>query len=243
MAKIVVPDCNNCPKKDGNCCKGCFQGEKTNIFNCLTDKELDYLIRCKKQIQYEPGEIIVKQNDSTNFGLCLKEGFAKVHVESEKNNNLIVQLAIRSDFICGGSIFNELNHTYSVTALTPVTCCLIDSLTFKELISANREFANEILMHKSRQYDYYLQKLIHITQKYAPGRIADTLLYLKNEIFKCNPFTAPLNRQELADMTNLAKENFIRGLKEFEESDVIAVKGNTFEILKEDILLEISKNG
>ena len=44
-------------------------------------------------------------------------------------------------------------------------------------------------------------------------------------------------------MTNLARENFISGLKEFEESDVVAVRGNTFEILKEDILLEISKNG
>jgi CRP-like cAMP-binding protein len=243
MAKIVVPNCDNCSKKEGNCCKGCFTEKKTNIFNSLTDYELDVLIRGKKQIQYEPGEIIVKQNDATNFGLCVKEGFAKVHVESEKNNNLIIQLAIRRDFICGGSIFNELNHTYSVTALTPVTCCLIDSSTFKKLISSNQEFANEILIHKSKQYHYYLQKLIQITQKYAPGRIADTLLYLKNEIFRSNPFTAPLTRQELAEMSNLARENFIRGLKEFEDSDIIAVRRNTFEILKEDILLEISKNG
>ena len=44
-------------------------------------------------------------------------------------------------------------------------------------------------------------------------------------------------------MSNLARENFIRGLKEFKESDIIAIKGNTIEILKEDVLQEISKNG
>jgi CRP/FNR family transcriptional regulator len=76
-----------------------------------------------------------------------------------------------------------------------------------------------------------------------PGRVADTLLYLKNNIFETNPYDFILSKQELADMSGMTKESFIRSLKEFEDSGLIHHTRNTIEILKENELLEISKNG
>ena len=76
-----------------------------------------------------------------------------------------------------------------------------------------------------------------------PGRVADTLLYLKNTIFEKNPFEFVLSKQELADMSGMTKESFIRSLKEFEDSGLIHHTRNTIEILKETELTEISKNG
>jgi CRP/FNR family transcriptional regulator len=76
-----------------------------------------------------------------------------------------------------------------------------------------------------------------------PGRVADTLLYLKNNIFETNPFDFVLSKQELADMSGMTKESFIRSLKEFEDSGLIHHSRNTIEILKESELIEISKNG
>jgi CRP/FNR family transcriptional regulator len=76
-----------------------------------------------------------------------------------------------------------------------------------------------------------------------PGRVADLLLYLKNEIFLCNPFNTRLSRQELADMTGMTMESFIRILKEFKVSGIIAVDGSNIHILDEEALMLISRKG
>ena len=81
------------------------------------------------------------------------------------------------------------------------------------------------------------------TQKYMPGRVADTLLYFKDEVFKSDNFTVPLTRTELAEMSNMTKESFVRILNSFKESKVINSKGNEIEILDPDQLTSISKNG
>jgi len=88
-----------------------------------------------------------------------------------------------------------------------------------------------------------LNNLVGITQKYMPGRVADLLLYLKNEIFLSNPFITRLSRQELADMTGMTMESFIRILKEFKSSEIIAVEGSNINILDEEALTLISKKG
>ena len=88
-----------------------------------------------------------------------------------------------------------------------------------------------------------LNTLVSLTQKYMPGRVADTLLYLKNEIYNENPFTYNLNKQEFAEMSDMTKESFIRNMKELELSGIIRQGRNTIEILNEEELVRISKNG
>lgn len=85
--------------------------------------------------------------------------------------------------------------------------------------------------------------LINLIHKYMPGRVADTLLFLKNEIHGSNPYQFVLTKQELADMSGMTKESFIRNLKEFEDSGIIQHTRNSINILKEEDLIEISKNG
>jgi CRP/FNR family transcriptional regulator len=76
-----------------------------------------------------------------------------------------------------------------------------------------------------------------------PGRVAETLLYLKNDIYKNSKFNIDLSRQELADMSNMTKESLVRILQQFKESNIIKAQGSEIEILDESSLFNISKNG
>lgn len=243
MAKTVISSCDNCILKEGNCCKGCFRGKKENIFNHLTDKELDFLVKNKKQVQFDPGEVIISQNAQSNFGLCFKEGISKLSVKTEKNTNFIVKLITRREFICGGSMMPQYSSPFSITALSTVTCCMIEPKAFTKLFFSNKEFANQLLSNVSIERQYYINRINNITQKYAPGRIADTLLYLKNEVFNSNSFSVPLQRIELAELSSLALASFVRGLMDFKKSKIIDVNGNNIEILKEDALIAFSEHG
>lgn len=243
MAKIVEDACNNCQKRENGCCKGCFEVHKRHVFAPLSSEEVDFLIDDKKQIIYNPGETIIKQNTSSTSVVCIKEGLAKIYIESNTGKNVIVKIASDGDFITGGGLFNGSVQHFSISALTKVECCIISSSKLTSLFSENNEFAVALLRNHTKQNNYLLQKLVDHTQKYMPGRVADTLLYLTNEIFKETSFKVPLTRSELAEMSNMTKESFVRILQQFKESNIIKTQGNNIDILDINSLRDISKNG
>ncbi|HKI88718.1 MAG TPA: helix-turn-helix domain-containing protein [Draconibacterium sp.] len=241
--KVLKDNCPSCQMLDTGYCKGCFTKDEYSIFKSLTDDELDYLFEGKQQIKYNTGETIIKQNTSSTYVICVKEGFAKVYIEGAAGKKIIIKLIRRLDFVSGGgSVYGNVRKI-TISAITPVTCCVIDSSKLKKLFSENSQFAVELLRHHTKYSNNLLEKLVNLTQKYMPGRVADTLLYLKNDIYNSKSFTIPLTRQDLADMSNMTKESFVRILQEFKISELIKVQRNTFTIIDEEGLTAISKNG
>jgi CRP-like cAMP-binding protein len=232
--------CSNCKDR---CCAKCFDDGEDSIFNCLTTAELELLVKEKRHIHFNAGETILKQNTSASHIVCIKSGLAKILAEGNGDKNLILRLVASHAVLTGGGLFiDEVRH-FTVQAVTEVDCCFIDSDKIYELVSRNSQFAFELLKLNNRQNIQMLDNLVGITQKYMPGRVADLLLYLKNEVFLCNPFNSRLSRQELADMTGMTMESFIRILKEFKTSDIITVDGSNIHILDEESLTTISKKG
>lgn len=236
----VVEGCMKCTD---SCCSRCFSIGDDNIFNCLTEEELKTLVVEKRHVHFKAGETIIKQNTSASHVVCIKNGLAKIIAEGEGDKKLILRLVTTRSILTGGGIFiNEIRH-FTVQAVTEVECCFIDSEKIYELISKNSQFAFELLKLNNRQNIEMLNNLVGITQKYMPGRVSDLLLHLKNQIFKTNPFDTRLSRHELADMTSMTMESFIRILKEFKSAGIIAVEGSNIHIIDEDALVVISRKG
>lgn len=213
------------------------------MFDSLTPEELYYLVGDKNQITYKPGEIIIKQNTTSTYAICIREGIAKMYADGLNGKNFVIKLINKLDFVTGGDLFDGNLHRITISAITPVTCCLIDSEKLISLFAKKEEFAAEILKYHTNQSNELLSKLINLTQKYMPGRVADTLLYLKNEICKSNLIDIPLSRKDMAEMSNMTPESFVRILKDFKNSGHIKTHVNTIEIVEENALLSISKNG
>jgi CRP-like cAMP-binding protein len=208
-----------CLKCKDNCCARCFDAGEESIFNCLTDEEMELLVKEKRHIHFNAGETILKQNTSASHIVCIKNGLAKIISEGDGDKKLILRLVVTHSILTGGGIFvDEIRH-FTVQAVTEVDCCFIDTEKIYELVSKNSQFAFELL------------------------RVADLLLYLKNEIFLSNPFNTRLSRKELADMCGMTMESFIRILKEFKSSEILTVDGTTIHVVDEEALQLISKKG
>lgn len=232
--------CLNCKDR---CCVRCFDEGEDNIFNCLTTEELELMVKGKQHVHFNAGETILKQNTSASHIVCIKSGLSKIIAEGDGDKKLILRLVTAHSILTGGGIFvDEIRH-FTVQAVTEVECCFINSEKIFELVSKNSQFAFELLKLNNRQNIQMLNNLVGITQKYMPGRVADLLLILKNEVFISNPFNSRLSRKELADMCGMTMESFIRILKEFKSSGIIAVEGSNIQILEEEALQLISKKG
>lgn len=235
-----IEDCINCAK---SCCMRCLPEAESSIFECLSKEDMDYLMTCKRNVVFNPGETIIKQNTSTTHFVCMKEGLAKVVAEGANGKNVILKLISTHSLVTAGGVISDDIRHFTVTALTTVECCFIDSTRLHTILARNSKFAYELLKYNNKQNIEMLNTLIGLTQKYMPGRVADTLLYLKNKIYQANPFHYKLSKQEFAEMSGMTKESFIRNMKELEVSGILKQSRNEIEILNEPELIKISKNG
>jgi len=86
-------------------------------------------------------------------------------------------------------------------------------------------------------------RMVNLSQKRMSGRVADVLLYFSNEIFNSDEYEMIFSRQELGEMTSMAKECVVRILKEFEDSGVIYSDSSKVKILDREKLIQISEKG
>ena len=240
---VPLNECDKCEGCKNDCCFNRRDCGDTHIFNTLTKEELHFLMDNKRQIKFRPGETVIKQNTPLTHLICIRSGLAKVVSEGPKGKNLILQIIKENNiFTGGGAIIDDFRH-FTVAAVTNVDCCFIDTSKLFVLLTKNSTFAVALLKHCNAQHLKMLNSLISLTHKYIPGRVADTLLNLKNQVFSSNPYQFVFSKQELADMSGMTKESFIRSLKELEDSGIIKHSRNMVEIMKEEELAEISKNG
>ncbi|MCB0688602.1 MAG: Crp/Fnr family transcriptional regulator [Saprospiraceae bacterium] len=200
-------------------------------FSYLTHDELELLDQNKNIVNYNPGEIIVKQGSSMTHLLSFYSGLAKIYLEGINGHNLILQLIKGSDFFIGPGMYTDFKHHTSIAAITRSTACFVDIHLYLEIMNRNPAFANQSLKAENIKKIDALKKIVSLTQKQMPGRIADALLYLHDNIYGTNPFRIDISRKDLADMTALSKESVIRILKQFRDDEIIDVKGSKIEIL------------
>ena len=86
-------------------------------------------------------------------------------------------------------------------------------------------------------------RLIHLTQKQMPGRMADALIYLKDDIFKQLKYPMILSRADLAELSSMSKESAVKILRDFQKDGLIRISDHEIEILDYDTLLKISRIG
>lgn len=238
--RVVFENCKNC---QNNCCKACLQSNGGTIFKSLTKEEIDALFENKQQIKFKAGETILKQNTDSSHLICIRKGIAKLFVEGVREKNLILKIIRDPDIIISGGILVKSIRPYTVSAISEVECCFINIEKIIHMLFTNASFAISFLGNYHQQYNQMFGTLVNLTQKYMPGRVADTLLYLKNQVLCSNPFILPLSRQELAEMSAMTKESLVRILTEFKHSNLIKTEGRMIEIIDEQALTEISKNG
>jgi CRP/FNR family transcriptional regulator len=87
------------------------------------------------------------------------------------------------------------------------------------------------------------QKVINLTQKKMHGRLAEALLYFADNLFLSDNYEMVLSRQELGEMTNMAKESVVRIMGELEDEKIIESTPRSVKILDRNKLRIISEKG
>jgi len=222
-------------------CKKCDL--KSNLFCFLTDEQLNSINESRLEVHYKKGELILKKGGPLTHIICISKGLAKVNLENNNGKQVLLGLIKPVEFIAGPGFLIDEQHHFTVSAIEDTEACFIDIRTYKEVMSKNPEFLMELVKYLNKHIIRYFNKINNLAHKHMHGKMADTLLYLADEVYHSDVFETYLTRQDLADMSAMTKESSIRILKEFKEDGIIDFNNARFKILKKDSLLQISKNG
>jgi len=224
-----------------NNCETCTHGWKN--FQNLTKEELNLINENRYEATFKPGETIIKQGSPASNALFMASGMAKAYIEGPNGKNFILSIALPERLILGPGAYVDSRHTYSVAAITTVQACFINIDIFKQLVRFNGAFAEGLLEDISEKSLGTLGRMVSLSQKKMHGRLADGLLYFADVVFKSDEYEMILSRQELGEMTNMAKECVVRILKELEDSGIIYSDSSKIRILDREKLIRISQKG
>ena len=222
-------------------CETCTRRWKN--FQHLTKEELRLVNENRYEATFKPGEIILKQGSPASNALFIATGMAKTYIEGLNGKNFIISIALPGRLIHGPGAYVDSRHTYTVAAITTVQACFINFEVFKQIVRINGAFAEGLLEDISAKSLGSLTRMVNLSQKKMHGRLADALLYFSDVVFKNDEYEMILSRQELGEMTNMAKECVVRILKELEDSGVIYSDSSKIKIIDREKLIQISVKG
>ena len=231
MAKIIKQnDCNQCKKK-------------IEVFKVLRDEDFKIIEEKRYEVLYHAGETIFKQGTSFTHTVCILEGLVKVYLETRKRKNFILSLIGPGEMLGSPGMFTDNMHHFSVVAVEDTLACHVERQVIEEVIRNNALFAIEMQKKSNMRDIRHYRKFRTLAQKQMPGRVAEVILYLYDAVYKSNPYTLTISRQDIADIASITKEGTIRVLKDFKDAGLISLNGNELKILNEKALYNISENG
>ncbi|MDP1623733.1 MAG: Crp/Fnr family transcriptional regulator [Bacteroidales bacterium] len=230
----------NCQNPERHCI-GCEF--KSPLFYFLTTDELNLVEKNKITVHFKKGETIRKQGTYMSHVISVNSGLAKLYLEGIEQRNAIIRIVKPTNFIGGPGIYLDQRHHFTITALMDTTICFIDVAVFTDIIDKNKIFAHEFMKDFSKNILSVYNRLLILTQKQMPGRMADTLLYLFDEIFESNSFSMHLSRQDISELSGMSKDSAIKILREFQHDGIIHLTENQMKLLDPEKLNMISKTG
>lgn len=218
----------------------------SNFFSVLSTEELDLLYNDSSSKNIKKGETIFKEGDTPSGLIYLKAGSAKVFKFGAGNREQIVRLARESSFIGYKALFAGTTHTSSSSAIEESEIIIFHKNSLFRVIKSNPEFSMNIIQALASEISFNFNRMINLTQKHIRGRIAESLLLLKEIYGKMNDgktLNVKFTRENIAHFSNMTTSNAIRTLRAFEKEELIATENKYIKLLNEEALIKISNQG
>jgi len=223
----------------------CIDNPKS-VFTVLTPKEKEFLKQNYTCAFYKKGEVIFKEGDKPMGLMILAEGKVKIFKEGVGGREQIVRMAKPVGFIGYRALFAGENHTATAVAIEDCISCIVDKESVYRVIRSNAELSISIIQSFASELGFSHARTVTLTQKHIRGRLAESLIFLKNTYdYEDDGLTIKiyLSREDVANLSNMTTSNAIRTLSTFAQEGVISIDGRKIRILDLHKLERISELG
>lgn len=221
--------------------KSCTQCE-LGCNKLFTANDLTLLDSNKSNLDFEPGEVIIKQGGLVSNILKLHQGLVKIVLEDRNDKNTILGIANEGDFIALPALGQINKYPYSIVALTRVNVCQIRRETMLDIMQQNASVNNFLTNWFSKQIIELGQKVNVLSNRNNHGKLATTLLYLY-ENFNQYQIFEKITRKELAEFASISLESANKILLQLKNDKIIDMNNKNLIILQPELIKRLSTIG
>ena len=222
-----------------------FSASLAEVWRVLTDKERE-ILRNNSTIQhFKRNELIYCEGDEPKDMMCLLKGKVKIFKEGVGGRSQIIRMIKPVQYFGYRANFAQEDYLTNASAFESSTVCLIPMTVVRELIMGNPNLAMFFIRQLSIDLGVADERTVNLTQKHIRGRLAESLLFLKESygLEEDATLSIYLSREDLANLSNMTTSNAIRTLSTFVSEHIIAIDGRKIKLIEEEKLKKISRMG
>ncbi|WP_298553807.1 Crp/Fnr family transcriptional regulator [uncultured Algibacter sp.] len=218
--------------KNANRCENCIV-RQFNDLHALNRDELSEVSKAKVSKIIKKGDILFEEGEKLNGVFCIRDGVSKLSKLSSNGKDQIVKLATKGEVIGQSSVIADEKVNLSATALNDMQVCFIPKEKIVNPLKANPKFTLEVLKTVVSDLKDSNDTIINLSQKNVKQRIAQTLIYLKNNYGEDNEgyLSMSLSREDLSSVVGTATESCIRSVSAMKKEGYILISNKKTKIL------------
>ncbi|MCD8261070.1 MAG: Crp/Fnr family transcriptional regulator [Bacteroides sp.] len=195
---------------------------------------------------YKKNETIYCEGETPKHLMCLLSGKVKIFKDGVGGRSQIVRMIKLAEYFGYRAYFANEGYVTAATAFEPSVICMIPMEVITTLISQNNALGLFFIKQLSVDLGIADERTVNLTQKHIRGRLAESLLFLKDSYGleeDESTLSIYLSREDLANLSNMTTSNAIRTLSNFAAERIISIDGRKIKIIDEEKLRKISKIG
>ena len=222
-----------------------FENPKS-IFSTLTPEEKLHLQSNITIAYYKKNEFIFKEGEKPTGFLFLRDGKVIIYKEGVGGREQIIRMTKPLGIIGYRALLAEELHIGTAITLEDSIVYVISPDYLHKRLLKNSNFSVKLIQKIARELGFSNSRTVNLTQKHIRGRLAESLLLLKEKYGWENDgatMKVYLSREDIANLSNMTTSNAIRTLTTFAGEKVIAIDGRKIRILDIHSLEKISTHG
>lgn len=218
----------------------------SDLCDPLNPEQREYLTQNLVVYTFKKDEPIYSEGDYPTRLMCLLDGKVKIFKNGTSGRNQIIRVIKPVEYFAYRAYFACQKYLTAAAAFETSTIGMIPMATIMRLVRENNDLAWFFIKQLSIDLGVADERTVNLTQKHIRGRLAESLLFLKEsyglEEDGCT-LSIYLSREDLANLSNMTTANASRTLSNFAAEKIIAIDGRKIKIIEEHKLEQISKIG
>lgn len=211
-----------------------FRLKKDQIFEGLSQQEVDILIGSGVTHTYKRGEIIFREGGIPTGIFYVKAGRVKKYKATVRGGEQIFYVCGEGELLGYHALLGEEFYPDSAATIEDSEITFIPKESFLSVLRNSLILSNKLLKALGHEFSLFINSITNLATKTVRERLAFNLLILE-EKFKSSgksdgPSEINMSRTDLANMVGTAKETLVRLLQEFKRDKLIQTSGRTIRL-------------
>lgn len=205
--------------------------DKVEIFEGLTQQEMDALTASSVTRSYPKNTVIINENDHADSLYLIESGRVKVYCSDKNGKEFIMNTLATGDHFGELALLDDDKRSASVRTMEKSNFCIIYKEDFNHVLAQQPNIAKTLIRNLTRRVRKLTQDVKALALQDVYGRVTNVLTTLsepRDEETSIIP--EKLTQQDIADRVGASREMVARILKDLTIGEYITFEGRNIVI-------------